>query len=83
MATPEITETRRELHGLLDHIPEADVSNARELLRPLVNPVALSLLTARYDDEGETEQERSLVETARRDPAPATPHEEVLREFGL
>jgi hypothetical protein len=83
MAEPEITETRRELHWMLDHIPEADVSTARTFLRSLVNPVALSLLTAPYDDEGETEEERSVVESARRDPAPATPHEEVLREFGL
>jgi hypothetical protein len=83
MAGPEITETRRELHWLLDRIPEADVSAASRLLRSLVGPVTLSLLTAPYDDEAETEEERSIVEAARRDPAPATPHEEVLREFGL
>ena len=56
---------------------------AREFLRSLLDPVALSLLNAPYDDEPETEDERAAVEAARREPGPGTPHEEVLREFGL
>ena len=78
------TETvRRELHWLLDHIPESDVSTARKFLRSLVGPVALSLLTAPDDDEPETEHEKIAAESARKEPRPGTPHEEVLREFGL
>jgi hypothetical protein len=49
----------------------------------LADPVALSLLNAPYDDEPETEAERALVEVARSEPGPGTPHEDVLREFGL
>ena len=75
--------SRQELHALLDHIPESDVPTARKFLRSLLEPVELSLLTAPLDDEPETEEERAAVEAARREPGPGTPHEEVLREFGL
>ncbi len=74
---------REELHRLLDHIPDSDVGTARKFLRSLLDPVALSLLTAPDDDEPETEQERAEVETARRESGPGTPHEDVLKEFGL
>ena len=74
---------RQELHWLLDRIPESEVSTARRFLRSLVDPIALSLLNAPYDDEPETEDERAAVEAARREPGPGTPHEDVLREFGL
>jgi len=39
-------------------------------------------LTAPLDDEPETDEECAAVETARSEPGPGTPHEEVLREFG-
>lgn len=77
------TKERRELHWLLDHIPESDVSAAKKLLSSLLDPVALSLLNAPPDDEPETDTERAAVEAARREPGPGTPHEDVLREFGL
>jgi hypothetical protein len=38
---------------------------------------------APFDDEPESEEERAEVEAARRETGPGTPHEEVLREFGL
>jgi hypothetical protein len=74
---------RRELHVLLDHIPASDVTTARKFLRSLVDPVSLSLLSALEDDEPETEAERAAAESARREPGPGIPHEDVLREFGL
>jgi hypothetical protein len=74
---------RHELHILLDHIPDNDVPTARKFLRSLVDPVELSLLTAPPDDEPESDEERAAVEDARSEPGPGTPHEEVLREFGL
>ncbi|MGA2134980.1 MAG: hypothetical protein ABSH50_22065 [Bryobacteraceae bacterium] len=46
---------------MLDHIPDDDVSTARKFLRSLVDPVELSLATAPYDDEPETEEERTAV----------------------
>ena len=74
---------RRELHMLLDHIPASDVKTARKFLRSLVDPVALSLVSAPADDEPESEYERTAVESSRRETGPGTPHEDVLREFGL
>ncbi len=74
---------RRELHALVDHIPASDVPTARKILRALMDPVELSLLTAPLDDEPETDEERAAVEKALAEAGPGTPHEEVLREFGL
>ena len=72
---------RQELHRLLDHIPDSDIGTARKFLRSLLDPVALSLLNAPFDDEPETDRERAEVEAARRECGPGTPHEEVLREL--
>jgi hypothetical protein len=83
MPEPEPNTVRHELHVLLDHIPDNDIPIARQFLRSLVEPVELSLLIASLDDEPETDEERAAVDAARRESGPGTPHEEVLREFGL
>jgi hypothetical protein len=49
----------------------------------MADAVKLSILMAPFDDEPESEEERAEVEAARRETRPGTPHEEVLREFGL
>ena len=74
---------REELHKLLDHIPDSDVSAARKFPKALADPVWLSILAAAPDDEPETEEELAEVEAARSETSPGTPHEDVLREFGL
>ena len=79
----EPNAVRQELHRLLDHIPDAEVSTARKFLCSLLDPVTLSLLTAPYDNEPEMDEERTAVEAARRESGTGTPHEEVLKEFGL
>ena len=83
MADVETEMMREELRMLVDHIPDADVPTTRKFLRALIDPVELSLLTAPFDDEPETEEERTEVEAARRETGPGIPHKEVLREFGL
>ena len=83
MPGAETNTGRNELHILLDHIPDTDVPAARTFLRSLVDPVELSLLMSPLDDEPESEEERTAVEAARSERGPGTPHEEVLREFGL
>jgi plasmid stabilization system protein ParE len=74
---------RQDLHMLVDHIPAGDVPAARKILRALMDPVELSLLSAAVDDEPETDDERAAVERAQAEPGAGTTHEEVLREFGL
>ena len=74
---------RRELHELVEHIPPGDLPAARKILRALADPVWQSILDAPFDDEPETEEERSEVELARSETGPGRSHEEVLRGFGL
>ena len=82
MIEAESMTSREELYKLVDHIPEADVAAARKILRSLVDPVELSLLTAPLDDEPETEEELADVEKALSDPRSDVSMEEVLREYG-
>jgi len=72
---------RQELHRLLEHIPDSEVSAGRKFLRSFVDPVTFSLLTAPFDEEPVTEEERAAVEAARREPGSGTPHEQVVKEF--
>lgn len=75
--------SREELHKLVDHIPEANVPAASKILRALVDPVELSLLTAPPDDEPESEEEREAVEKALRNSDRDIPLEALLREYGI
>lgn len=77
---------REELRTLIDHIPDTDVPEARKILRALMDPFELMLLSAPPDDEPLTEHERMATEEAlRREELgePLISHEEVLRAFGL
>ena len=76
---------REELRTLVDHISEGDVPTARKLLRALVDPVELALLSAPPDDEPLSARERAATEEASRRERrgePPIPHKELLREFG-
>ena len=83
MGTIHSDPVREELHKLVDLISDSDVPTARKILRALADPAWLATLTAPLDDEPETEEERAEVDAARRETGRGTPHEEVLREFGL
>ena len=63
---------RQDLHMLVDHIPAGDVPTARKILRALMDPVELSLLSAAADDEPETEDERAAVKRALAEPGAGT-----------
>jgi hypothetical protein len=70
---------RRELHALVDHIPESDVPAARKALRALADPVELAILTAPLDDEPETEEEQASVASSLADASPDIPFERLRR----
>ena len=74
---------RQELHTLVDHIPAIDVPAARKILRALMDPVELALLSAAVHDQAETDDEDASVERALTESGRGTSHEDVLREFGL
>ncbi len=78
--------SRQELHVLVDHIPDSEVLAARKILRALIDPVELALLTAPPDDEPLTAHEMAATEVAAQREQRGeslVSHEEILREFGL
>jgi hypothetical protein len=70
---------RNELHILVDHIPESDVSAAGKMLRGLMDPVELAVLTAPLDDEPESPEERTVLEASLADRSPDIPFEQIRR----
>ena len=70
---------REELHRLVDYIPESEMGTTQKLLRALVDPVELALLTAEEDDEPESDDERARVEEALADPAADIAFERLRR----
>jgi hypothetical protein len=86
MPNIEADLSRRELHKLVDHIPEPEVASVRDYLRSLLDPVELALLNAPADDEPMSEHERTAWEAdelrRRRGESPISA-EEVLRELGF
>jgi hypothetical protein len=46
----EIHLDRKELHVLLDRIPDSDIETARKFLRALADPVEVALRNAPTDD---------------------------------
>ena len=85
MITVGIRTIREELRILVDHIPDSEVATARKILRALIDPVELSLLTAPPDYEPLSEHEKAALEEADRREKRGEPlisHEDVLSEFG-
>jgi hypothetical protein len=85
MITLGISTIREELRILVDHIPDSEVATARKILRALMDPVELSLLTAPPDDEPLSKHERAALEEAHRREQRGEPlisHEDILSEFG-
>ena len=80
---------RDRLHGLVDRLPDGEVSAAERYLEYLqlagTDPVLHAFLTAPDDDEPETEEERAAVTEARQDIQEGRVYslEEVRRELGL
>ena len=70
---------REELHRLVDHLPESEVPTTRKLLRALVDPVELAIMTAGEDDEPEGDAEREAVRAALADARPDVPFERLRR----
>jgi hypothetical protein len=76
--------TRERLHDMLDILLEERLGDADNVLKPLLDPVALALLNAPDDDEEATAEDLADLNAAheaylRRE---TIPHEEIRREFG-
>jgi hypothetical protein len=76
--------TRADLHRLVDELPDESVDAAVVLLTRAKDPVLATLQAAPYDDEAETEEERSAVAEAHTDRERGiepVPLESLLAEF--
>ena len=79
--------TRDKLHKLIDQLPESELAMTEGLLKDLVNgtrdPLLWKLMSAPWDDEPETEEERAAVQEAREQIAAGQvlSHEEVFRRL--
>jgi hypothetical protein len=76
---------RQQAHELIDRMAASQVSAAIGLLKTMLDPVAVSLANAPYDDEPVSAAEKSGIAEARASLArgEGIPIEEVLRKFGL
>ena len=82
----ELTAEQEQLVELETRVPAADIPTARRVLEALiVDPLWLALESAPYDDEELTlEDEAALADAAAAFlRGETTPHEEILREFGI
>ena len=80
--------TKATLHQLIEELPESELVAAERFLaylRDMADPVRRALLTAPWDDEPETEDERQAIEEARDELAQGEVYllDEVRRELGL
>ncbi len=80
--------TKATLHQIIEELPESELVAAERFpayLRDMADPVRRALLTAPWDDEPETEDERQAVQEARDELARGEvyPLDEVRRELGL
>ena len=81
--------TLKELHDLIDWLPECARAEARQILLQRLkkhDPVRYALFTAPDDDEPETEEERAAMEEAYAEIGrgePMIPDEVLRQELGL
>jgi hypothetical protein len=86
MQPPEPETTRRQLHELIEKLPDAELRPALRLMQYLLlDPVTRSVLMAPPDDEPITKEDEVALAEARNEivEGKLTSHEEVLKEFGL
>jgi hypothetical protein len=83
----ELTQEQQQLVALAARVPAADIPTAKRVLAALIvaDPFWLALDSADYDDEEVTpEGEAALAEAeAEFRRGETTPHDEILREFGI
>ena len=78
-------DTKQQAHELIDRMAPSQVSAVVGLLEVMLDPVAVSLANAPFDDEPVSDEEARDIAEAREwlKHNKGIPHEDVLREFGL
>ena len=82
---PNFDHARQQAHALLDLLPPEKLNAVRSLLEVMVEPLARSLALAPVDEEEIAPEVAAAIERSRTslNRGEGTPHEEILREFGL
>ncbi len=78
--------TRKQLHNLIERLPENEVATVYRLLAGLLaDPLWIATATAPHDDEPYTPEQRArdVEAQAAIDRGEGVPHDDILREFGL
>ncbi len=80
-------ENRKELHALVDELPEAELPEAKRFLESLRDPLRAVLDAAPIDDEPTTDEDLAAIQEGLAEKArgEVVPHDEVkrlLREVG-
>jgi hypothetical protein len=76
---------KNRVHQLLDQLDQGQLAAIAQLLEVMTDPVAHSLANAHFEDESTTPEEAAALDAAHAaiQRGEGTPHEEILREFGL
>ncbi|MGH9741470.1 MAG: hypothetical protein ACRD51_03880 [Candidatus Acidiferrum sp.] len=84
MAQKPIDE-KRQAHELIERLPATQLSAVVGLLEAMVDPVALSITNAPFDDEPLTVEDEKALNEAREwsKHNQGIPHEQVLTELGI
>jgi hypothetical protein len=82
----ELTTEQKQLVELATRVPAADIPTAKRVLEALiVDPIWLAMESAPFDDEEVTDADVAALAEAETvfSRGETTPHEEILREFGI
>ena len=79
------SDEKQHAHELIDRMAPGQVAAVVGLLEIMLDPLARTLASARYDDEPVSADEAREAEAAKASLArgEGVPHEKVLAEFGL
>ena len=82
---PNLNQERQQAHALLDLLPAEKLNAVRSLLEVMVEPLARALALAEVEEDEITPDTAAALDRARASLArgESSPHEEILREFGL
>jgi hypothetical protein len=78
-------DPRQQAHSLIDRMATSQVSAFVGLMETMLDPVALAIANAPYDDEEISEEETLAVAASKEwlKNNKGIPNEEILAEFGL
>ena len=82
-----VTNPKQQAHELIDRISTAQASAVVGLITSMLDPVDRAIANAPFEDEEISEEESRAVAASKawlaEHPGEGSPHEEILREFGL